>query len=646
VAALTGNENSNANLSEEHLMAAKKKAAKKAPVSKKKKAKRTTAKKKAKPKSRRAILPDKIYAQASPRSVGGSSMFDAVAPITEADFLQYTSEASVTQRAVAALQSAGFEVLHVGACSINIAASANVYEKAFGIRLYEEERPVIKERGRETTAGFIDSVDAARPGLIDPGKCNLLDVIEGIAIEEPRYFFAPHAFAPNTAYWHLRVPGDVSLATNADKAHRAGYTGKNVKVVMVDSGWYRHPYFEQRGYRSAPVVLGPGTSDATRDTNGHGTGESANAFAVAPDIDFTMVKINFANSTGAFNAAVDLDPHIISCSWGSSIRFGPLSPANQALAAAIATAVARGICVVFSAGNGHWGFPGQHPDVISAGGVYMEPDGTMQASDYSSGFASNIYAGRNVPDVSGLVGMNDPDPVQTRSPGAMYIMLPLEESASIDVGQFNGGANHYRSPGATPPFGDETARDDGWAVFSGTSAAAPQLAGVCALVKQACGRLTPAQVRDILKQTARDVTVGNCSPNTGANPAAPGPDLATGHGLVDAHRAAMLARLRCLPIIPRQPVIPRQPITVQPRQPITPVSPVRPITPIAPVRPVTPVSPIRPSPIGPGGGIAEGMETSGLSEEQIAAMGESAGALSEEDLAALEEMIVSGDLEY
>ena len=81
-------------------------------------------------------------------------------------------------------------------------------------------------------------------------------------------------------------------------------------------------------------------------------------------------------------------------------------------------------------------------------------------------------------------------------PRAIYIMLPLEPGDSIDRG--NSGGTH--------PNGDETANNDGWAAFSGTSAAAPQIAGVCALIKQACSRLTPAQVRDILKQTARDVT--------------------------------------------------------------------------------------------------------------------------------------------
>src|SRR6185295_9743336 len=126
---------------------------------------------------------------------------------------------------------------------------------------------------------------------------------------------------------------------------------------------------------------------------------------------------------------------------------------------AVAAAVAAGIIVVFSAGNGHAGFPGQHPDVISAGGVFMNKDESLRASDYASGFASKIYANRNCPDLCGLVGMK---------PKAAYIMLPLEPGDEIDVG--NAGSTH--------PNGDETANNDGWAAFSGTSAAAPQLAGV------------------------------------------------------------------------------------------------------------------------------------------------------------------------
>ncbi|MFZ1751883.1 MAG: S8 family serine peptidase, partial [Saprospiraceae bacterium] len=282
-------------------------------------------------------------------------------------------------------------------------------------------------------------------------------------------------------------------------------------------GWQSHPFFTQRGYRILPTLLGPGATNAAIDPNGHGTGESANIFAAAPDITFRMVK-NGVDAVGAFNIAANTNPkpHIISCSWGWSVQTpNQMTAYHQTLAAAIAAAVANGIIVVFSAGNGHFGFPGQHPLVISAGGVYKSPTGVNTASNYSSGFLSQIYAGRRVPDVSGLVG---------QLPRAAYIMLPIPDGCQIDTG----------SAGGTHPNGDETTTNDGWAAFSGTSAAAPQIAGVCALMKKKRSTLTPAQAKTILMKTAIDVTTGNCNPATGGHPATVGPDLATGRGLVNA----------------------------------------------------------------------------------------------------------------
>ncbi|MCY7272425.1 MAG: S8 family serine peptidase, partial [Phormidesmis sp. CAN_BIN44] len=459
-------------------------------------------------------IPDRIFAQASPRSIGGVSLFDAGDQVLAETAPNFFSEQNVIDAAVARLQQAGFEILQVTQTTINIAGSQDSYDQAFNARLYEEDRPVIKPGAVETTAAFVESPTADLPGLISTQGTPFADILEGVALEEPRYYME-NMLPPSVRYWHLDVPADVSLACNADRAHRAGTTGKGIKVAMVDSGHYRHPFFVNRGYRVQSVVLAPGATEPLRDESGHGTGESANIFAVAPDVRLLPVKMSFVNTTAAFNAAAGLNPDIITCSWGSSNRFGPLSAANQTLAAAIATAVASEIIVIFSAGNGHWGFPGQHPDVISAGGVYMEPDGTLRASDYASGFMSNIYADRRVPDLSGLVGMQSNDPVAGRSPGAMYIMLPVEPNDEIDQDQHNGGANHYLSPGAAPPYGDETANNDGWAAFSGTSAAAPQLAGAAALIKQACPRLTPDDVKNILMRSARDVTLGNCSPNTG-----------------------------------------------------------------------------------------------------------------------------------
>ena len=569
----------------------------------------------AKPGNEKPVVPDRIYAQASPHSQGGTSMFDAQEMINSSTAANFLSDPELVNRAALRLQDAGFEVLQISSLTINIAGSPDTYKRAFGTSIVAEERPAIKELGTRTTATFLDAAETGLSGLINTAGTRFEDVLEGVAIEEPRYFMAPSMFAPLKSYWHLRVPGDISLGCNADRAHRGGITGRGIKIAMVDSGHYAHPFFAGRGYRVSPVVLGPAAANPAKDESGHGTGESANIFAVAPDIQLMPVKINFVNSTGAFNAAVALAPDIITCSWGSSVQFGPLSAANQALAAAISVAVASGITVVFSAGNGHYGFPGQHPDVISAGGVFMNPNETLRASDYASGFMSNIYPNRRVPDLSGLVGMK---------PKAIYIMLPIEAGDDIDL-QLSGG---------THPNGDETTNSDGWGAFSGTSAAAPQLAGAAALVKQACPGLKPTEIRDILKKSARDVTVGNCNTSTGGNPAIVGPDTATGNGLVDAHKAVLLAKVKCLgPIIPIQPIQPVQPIhPIQPILPITPVHPIQPIVPPIkpPIQPIKPIAPIvLPSPV-------EGtMESSSQASKP---------GLSEDDIAALEELIVKDNL--
>ena len=108
-------------------------------------------------------------------------------------------------------------------------------------------------------------------------------------------------------------------------------------------------------------------------------------------------------------------------------------------------------------------------------------------------------------------------------------MLPVEPGDQIDVGL----------AGTPYPDKDETASDDGWAVISGTSAASPQIAGVCALLKQVQPGLSPTLTKAILRASARDVRVGQS--NNGQT-AGEGHDGATGAGLVDAHVAYQLAR--------------------------------------------------------------------------------------------------------
>ncbi len=615
--------------------------AKTTPKAKKARAKKSPVRRKRAAAYGGAGVPRTIYANASPHSLGGVSMFAMEDVITAETVANFTSEQDLIDRAVLRLQDAGFTVLQTTESTINFRGTQRQFQEAFNTEVVAEERATLKEAGREDLATFLDCPSTDRPGLIDTRDSKFSDLLEGVALEEPNYLMTANVFPPSVNYWHLDVPGDVSLACNADRAHRTGITGKNIKVAMVDSGWFRHPYFTARGYRASNAVLGPDTSNPLQDSSGHGTGESANVFAIAPDAELLPVKAKLAgtnetvlvNTKGAFDLAVGLNPHIITNSWGLSFRNGPLSANGQALAASVATAVASGIVVCFAAGNGHWGFPGQHPDVVSVGGVYMEADGGMRASNYASGFMSNIYTNRRVPDLSGLVG---------EIPKAIYIMLPLAEGSNIDLG--NAGNNF--------PNQDRTTNNDGWAAFSGTSAACPQVAGVAALMLQACPRLTPQQVRSILMSSARDVTQGT---NAHGNSATTGPDTATGNGLVDAHKAVLLARLNCLQVTPVVGPTPISPTPVTPIVGPTPVGPT-PVTPVVgptpvgptPVTPVvgpTPITPVRPTPIRPVVPINPIRPRMSAGQSLQDAQPEQTAGLSQEDVAALQQMVIAGEID-
>ena len=474
-----------------------------------------------------------IYAQAVVRPKNGNSLLSSSVVIDSSNVLDFHVESDRMDLVRQKLSDAGFEVnRRVGKMAITIAGKAEIFEREFQTRLEAVERLVIKEEGKRSTGTFINAVDSKPFGEIDVSETVWNQFLVGVAINEPVYYFQsnlPSPTAPSTIYdkEYLSVPDGVTQGVNAHLAHQQGVTGKGIHVVMVDSGWYRHPYFVKHNY-NVDVHLANGCSEPTIDLSGHGTGESANLLAIAPDIKLTMVKADMAlggtgknvNSIGALREAIALKPDIISCSWGSDERKGEISPYNRVLATTVAEAIRRGIIVVFSAGNGQWGFPGQHPEVISAGGAFMHLDGSLkgkiEASSYASSFVSRMYPNRQVPDVCGLVG---------QLPHGSYIMLPVPPSCDAD----------RRMALAR----DGTEESDGWAAFSGTSAAAPQVAGICALMKQVNPNLTPAQAKRILEETARDAVDGSSNPSSSGASAIKGVDLATGYGLADANLAVI-----------------------------------------------------------------------------------------------------------
>ena len=156
--------------------------------------------------------------------------------------------------------------------------------------------------------------------------------------------------------------------------------------------------------------------------------------------------------------------------------------------------------------------------MIAVGGVhpnypFLSWD-DLEASSYASSFDSKLYPGRHVPDVCGLVGR------KTAQGTAPLIMLPVQPGCALDL----------PNTGAT---------NDGWGIFSGTSAACPQVAGVVALMLEKKPGLSPAQVKQILINSAAiDVKKGQ---SANGDVAGPGWDAATGAGLVNAKWAWIYA---------------------------------------------------------------------------------------------------------
>src|SRR5687767_7730831 len=105
-------------------------------------------------------LPDRVYGQASPKSLGGRNLFSDGPPVRPANVVSFSSHPTVTQAAVQKLKAAGFDILQVTPVAINFVASPEAIEKVTRTKLVEVE----KRRPNGGTATFIDSPDTKRLG--------------------------------------------------------------------------------------------------------------------------------------------------------------------------------------------------------------------------------------------------------------------------------------------------------------------------------------------------------------------------------------------------------------------------------------------------------------------------------------------------
>jgi serine protease AprX len=294
--------------------------------------------------------------------------------------------------------------------------------------------------------------------------------------------------------------------------------GQGVTVAVLDSGIYPSPDLPN-------LAFGVDTATGTTtlgDPGGHGThvagivaGTGANMggkyIGLAPSVRLLEVKVT--NDTGAatYSSIIKGLQWVVANRKTQNIRVVNLSVGakqtttykNDPLVAAVEMAWFSGVVVVTSAGNEGWDagtitVPGNDPYVITVG-ANNDRDTIALFDDqipYWSSRGPTAYDGLQKPDVVASGNRI----VSIRSPGS-YLERVLGLTRVVD-------SNYLR--------------------LSGTSMAAPAVAGVAALVLAANPTLTPNQVKYIIKATARKL------PFAGLN--------TQGAGQIDALAAVQMAR--------------------------------------------------------------------------------------------------------
>jgi subtilisin family serine protease len=277
-----------------------------------------------------------------------------------------------------------------------------------------------------------------------------------VGMVQPLLTFETQA-AGGDPYAHLQHG---SQALHVDQAHRLA-TGKGVRVAVIDTGVdFDHPDLRARVVKANNFVdVGEGTFTA----DVHGTavagliGASANndvgIVGVAPGAELYALKACWPRAPGSreaecnsYTLAKAVDFAIVQ--GVQVLNFSLAGPEDPLLGKLVGAALSRGIVVVAADGGapGH-SFPATYKGVL----------GVLGCDDLKGGLAR-------------------PDARSPTSSGAELA------APAIDI--------------------LSTAPHNSYDFFSGSSLAAAQVTGIAALLLEKNPKLTPAQIRDIVRKTA------------------------------------------------------------------------------------------------------------------------------------------------
>jgi len=312
--------------------------------------------------------------------------------------------------------------------------------------------------------------------------------------------------------WHIQSAQDNTLASlytihpdaSANIVDAWEWTkGEGVIVAVIDNGFdVTHEDLKEN------IVLTYNITDkssdvATQEEYAHGTaiagiiGASSNGvggIGVAPKVKLVFIKDHTlstdADIIDAFGYAQKSGARVVNCSWGSN-------SVSQSVANKIKELYREGIVVVFAAGN--------------------------------EGMTLDRYGIDDESELAWVLGVGASSEYNTRTSYSNY-------GKSIDV---LAPAGEYVGIVTTDEYGSRRINDQrgilgsGYTFFSGTSASAPVVSGVVALMLSVNPNLTPDHVREIIITTAQKI--GGVEYIVGWN-------RKYAYGKIDAYAAVMAAK--------------------------------------------------------------------------------------------------------
>jgi len=330
-----------------------------------------------------------------------------------------------------------------------------------------------------------------------------------------------------------RISGDLPVKAHMDVAYRAirgdqaaalagwwgtGLTGKGVGIALIDTGVQLHQDFKRPyGAKQAVEVEVVGHEDGLQDYFGHGThvagilngngSASSDSLSfrtfrgLAPGAQLISVRALAPDGTGRTSDIIKGIDWVVKNAATYNIRVLNLSlghPVYESyrtdpLCRAVAAAVRKGIVVVVAAGNdgavgtgfGTITSPGNSPSAITVGAV--DDQNTVPAADDSLAW----YSSRGPALVDFVV---KPDLV---APGTWIVSARAVASwldtqhheLTLQVGDYKNDPVHATQDGT-------------YYTLSGTSMAAPMVAGAAALMLEKDPTLSPATVKARLMKSA------------------------------------------------------------------------------------------------------------------------------------------------